>query len=122
MFFTMLIYILKALHKSVLTFRFFKIILLLWPFFISVGHRVLSRSECSVLSHSFKECSVLSRSFFEFLATFETQKNGTFFPILFKRTEKNIKNVPFFCKERKRTQRMQRSSAKNVKEPENVYI
>ena len=39
--------------------------------------------------------------FFEFLATYETQKNGTFFPVLFKRTEKN---VPFFCKERKRMQ------------------
>ena len=41
-----------------------------------VGHRLLSRSERSVLSHSFKERSVLSRSFFAFLATYETQKNG----------------------------------------------
>ena len=51
-----------------------------------IGHRVLYRSERSVLSHSFKECSVLFRSLFEFLATYETEKN-----------------VPFFSKERKRT-------------------
>ena len=57
------------------------------------GHRVLSHSKRSVLS----------RSFFEFLATYETQKNGTFFPILFKRTGKNAKIVPFFYKERERT-------------------
>ena len=57
-----------------------------------VGHSVLSRSERSGLSRSFKECSVLSHSFSEFLATYETQKNRTFFPVLFKRTEKNLKN------------------------------
>ena len=34
--------------------------------------------------------------------------------------EKNAKNATFFCKERKRTQRTQRSFAKNVKECENV--
>ena len=65
-----------------------------------VGHRVFSCSERSGLSRSFKECSVLSHSFFEFLATYETQKNRTFFPVLFKRMGKNVKNVPFFCKER----------------------
>ena len=64
-----------------------------------VGHSILFRSECSVLFRSFKECNVLFRSFFEFLATYETQKN-----------------VLFFSKERKRTQRMQHSFAKNVKE------
>ena len=69
-----------------------------------VGHCILSRSEHSGLSRSFKERSVLSHYFFEFLATLETQKNRTFFPVLFKRTEKNVKNVPFFCKEHKRMQ------------------
>ena len=44
--------------------------------------------------------------FFEFLATYETQKNVPFFP--------------FFSKERKRTQRTERSFAKNGKECENV--
>ena len=38
----------------------------------------------------------LFRSFFEFLATYKTQKNGTFFPVLFKRTKKNRKE----CKDR----------------------
>ena len=42
------------------------------------------------------------RSFFEFLTTYETQKNDAFFSVLFLRTEKN---AMFFCKERKRTQR-----------------
>ena len=69
-----------------------------------------------LLSRSFKERSVLSRSFFEFLATHETQKNGTFFPILLKRTGKNVKNVPFFCKEHERTQRLSCSFIKNGKE------
>ena len=68
-----------------------------------VGHRVLFHSERSVLSRSFKERNVLFRSFFEFLATYETQKNDAFFSILFLRTEKNAKNATFFCKERKRT-------------------
>ena len=44
-------------------------------------------------------CYVLFRSCLEFLATYETQKN-----------------VPFFSKERKRTQRMLRSLQKNGKE------
>ena len=60
-----------------------------------VGHRILSRSERSGLSRSFKERSVLSRSFFELLATYETQKNGTFITVLFKRTEKNGKERSF---------------------------
>ena len=40
-----------------------------------VGHRVLFRSECIVLLRSFKERNVLLHSFFEFLATYENQKN-----------------------------------------------
>ena len=72
---------------------------------LRVGHRVLLRSERSVLLRSKREHYVLFRSFFEFLATYETQKNVTFFSVLFKRTEKNAKNVTFFLKERKRTQR-----------------
>ena len=71
-----------------------------------VGHRVLYHSERSVLSRSFKERSVLSRSFFEFLATYETQKN--------------VKDVPFICKERERTPRSSRSFIKNRKERKNV--
>ena len=51
-----------------------------------VGHRVLFRSERIVLMLSFKECNVLLRSFFEFLATYETQKNDAFFCVLFLRT------------------------------------
>ena len=51
-----------------------------------VGHRVLFRSERIVLLRSFKERKVLLRSFFEFLATFETQKNDVFFCVLFLRT------------------------------------
>ena len=66
-------------------------------------------------------------------------KNATFFSVLFwvfgdlwdpkerkecnvllQRTEKNPKNAMFFCKECKKTQRMQRSFAKNVKECKNV--
>ena len=50
-----------------------------------------------------RESYVLFRSFFEFLATYETQKNVTFFSVLLKRTEKNGKNVTSFCKEQKRT-------------------
>ena len=85
-----------------------------------VGHRVLSHSERSGLSSSFKERSILFRSFFEFLATYGTQKNGTFFPVLFKRTEKNVKDVPFFCTEWERTPRSSRSFIKNRKEREKV--
>ena len=46
----------------------------------------LFRSECIVLLHSFKESNVLLHSFFEFLATYETQKNEAFFCLLFLRT------------------------------------
>ena len=81
-----------------------------------VGHRVLFRSERSVLFTSFKECNILLRSFFEFLATYETQKNDAFFSVLFLRTEKNAKNATFFYKEQKRTQRTQHSFIKNGKE------
>ena len=73
-----------------------------------VGYRVLFRSVRSILFRSFKERSVLFRFFFEFLATYETQKNVPFFSVL------------FFCIERKRTQRTQHSFVKNVKELENV--
>ena len=48
-----------------------------------VGHRILFRSERSVLFRSFKERNVLFRSFFEFLATYETQKDILFFSVLF---------------------------------------
>ena len=78
----------------------------------SVGHCIILRSERIVLLRSFKECNVLFRSFFEFLAPYETQKNDAFFCVLFLRTLKNIKNAMFFCKERKRMQRTQRSYAK----------
>ena len=70
-----------------------------------VGHRVLFRSERSVLFCSFKEHNILFRSFFEFLATYETLKNDAFFSILFLRAEKNpknAKNATFFCKKSKR--------------------
>ena len=61
-------------------------------FFCRAGHSVIFRSVCYILFCSKKERSVLFRSFLQFLATYETQKN-----------------VPFFSKERKRTQRMFRS-------------
>ena len=44
-----------------------------------VGHWVFFRSERIVLLCSFKECNILLHSFFEFLATYETQKNDAFF-------------------------------------------
>ena len=72
------------------------VFLCLGPVLGRVGRFILFRSIQSVL---FKERSVLFRSFFEFLATYETQKN-----------------VPFFSKEWKRMQRMLRSFAKNGKE------
>ena len=50
-----------------------------------VGHCVLFRSERIVLLRSFKARNVLLRSFFEFLATYETQKNNAFFCVLFLR-------------------------------------
>ena len=58
---------------------------------------------------TFRSKKRMLRSFLEFLATYETQKNVTFFSVLFKRTEKYGKNVTFFLKERKRTQRTFRS-------------
>ena len=106
-----------------------------------VGHCVLLRSEHNVLQRSFKtrcfqvllrsehkvllrSCcfQVLLRSFFEFLATYETQKNNAFFCILFLRTYKNAENATFFCKERKRMPRTLRSFAKNIKERENFLF
>ena len=51
-----------------------------------VGHRVLLRSERIILLHSFKARNILLRSFFEFLATYETQKNDALFCVLFLRT------------------------------------
>ena len=42
-------------------------------------HCVLLRSERISLLRSFKECNLRLRSFFEFLATYETQKNYAFF-------------------------------------------
>ena len=50
-----------------------------------VGHRVLLRCERIVLLRSFKARNILLRSFFEFLATYETQKNDAFFCVLFLR-------------------------------------
>ena len=47
-----------------------------------VGHRVLFRSERIVLLCSFKERNVLLHSFFEFLVTYETQKNDAFSCVL----------------------------------------
>ena len=70
-----------------------------------VGHCVLFRSVRSVLFHSLKGTLRSFPVFFEFLATYETQKNA--------------KNATFFCKEWKRTQH---SFAKNVKERENVLF
>ena len=64
-----------------------------------VGNRVLLHSERIVPLHSFKAHNVLLRSFFEFLATYETQKNVK------ERKERNIL-----------LQRMQPSFGKNVKE------
>ena len=51
-----------------------------------VGHRILFRSERKVLLHSFKERNVLLCFYFEFLATYETQKNDALFCVLFLRT------------------------------------
>ena len=42
---------------------------------LRVRHRVLLRSELIFLLRSFKERNILLRTFFEFLATYETQKN-----------------------------------------------
>ena len=81
------------------------------------GHRVLSRSERSGLSHSFKERSVLSRSFFWVFGKLwdpkernvlsrsfqKNRKERKERPILLQRTGKNAKIVPFFYKERERT-------------------
>ena len=51
-----------------------------------VGHRVLFRSERIILLRSFKARNIILHSFFEFLATYETQKNDAFFCVLFLRT------------------------------------
>ena len=51
-----------------------------------VGHRVLLRSELIVLLRSFKTRNILLRFFFEFLATYETQKNDAFFCVFFLKT------------------------------------
>jgi hypothetical protein len=48
---------------------------------VRVGHPVLLRSERTVLLRSFLERNVLFRSFFEFLATYETQKNDAFISV-----------------------------------------
>ena len=53
---------------------------------IRVGHRILLRSEHIILLRSFKARNILLHSFFDFLATYETQKNNAFFCILFWRT------------------------------------
>ena len=53
---------------------------------IFTGLGVLFRSERIILLRSFKECNILLRYFFEFLATYETQKNDEFFSVLFLRT------------------------------------
>ena len=47
--------------------------------FTRVGHRVLLRSERILLLRSFKARNILLCSFFEFLATYQTQKNDAFF-------------------------------------------
>ena len=75
---------------------------IVWPFFFNFirnGHRVLFRSVRSILFRSFKGMFRSFPFFFELLVTYETQKN-----------------VLFFSKERKWTQRMQNSFAKNGKE------
>ena len=66
-----------------------------------VGHHVLLRSERIFLLRSFKECNVLLHSFLSFWRLMR-------------------KNVTLFCKERKRTQRLFCSLAKNVKKRKNV--
>ena len=58
----------------------------LYSIYPRVGHRILLRSERIILLRSFKARNVLIHSFFEFLATYETQKNDAFFCILFLRT------------------------------------
>ena len=45
-----------------------------------------------------EERYVLFRSFLEFLATYGTQKNVTFFPVLLQRTEKNARTFRSFAK------------------------
>ena len=83
-----------------------------------------------------KECSVLFRSFLEFLATYETQKNVTFFSVLFssfwrlmrpKRTQRTLRSFAKNRKERKdhsvllqRTEKNARTFSSFAKERENV--
>ena len=52
-----------------------------------------------------RERYVLFRSFLEFLATYETQKNVTFFSVLFKRTEKNGRTCSFIKNGKEREER-----------------
>ena len=67
--------------------------------------RIPIGAEVGVILTILQKLYILFRSLLEFLATYETQKNITFFSVLFKRMEKNAKNVTFFLKERKRTRR-----------------
>ena len=53
---------------------------------LRVVHRALLRSEGIILLGYFKARNVLLCSFFEFLVTYETQKNDAFFCVLFLRT------------------------------------
>ena len=99
-----------------------------------VGHSVLFRLVRYVLLRSKKRTLRSFPFFLEFLATYQTPKeryvlfrsflkNGKErekHNVLLQRTEKNGKNITFFCKERKRTARTLRSFAKNGKERENV--
>ena len=81
--------------------------------FPRVGHRVLFRSVHYVLFRSLKRTFRSFTFFFRVLATYETQKNGKKRNVLLQRTEKNAKSGTFFCKERKRTRRLERSFEKN---------
>ena len=57
-----------------------------WSSFSGLGTAFFYVLNASFLLHSFKAHNVLLHSFFEFLATYETQKNDAFFCILFLRT------------------------------------
>ena len=74
----------------------------LWSGLRRVGHRVLFRSERSVLSHSKKRTL---RSFPFFSRVFGDLWDPKERYVLFRSFEKNGNNVMFFYKERKRTQR-----------------
>ena len=97
---------------------------------LRVGHSVLFRSVRSGLLRSKKRTLRSFPFFLKFFATYETPKeryvlfrsflkNGKEQEkrnVLLQRTEKNGKNVTFFCKERKRTARTFRSFAKRTGE------